>query len=124
MFILRSRQERKRVFGRRPSFRSTTAACNHGFAHGLIVHLPEISHRDERVSAAPELSPGVVEDDEIVLREMFNPEHVRDGEVIERAVPVDDLRYRGILGAPHEICHASVHQGIDGKARGEAAKGR
>ena len=57
--------------------------------------MPEVSHRDERVSTAPGLSPGVVEDGETVLREMFNPEHVRDGEVIERAVPVDDLRHRG-----------------------------
>ena len=52
-------------------------------------------HRDERVSAAPGLSPGVVEDDEVLLREMFNPEHVVAGEVIERAVAVDDLRSRG-----------------------------
>jgi hypothetical protein len=57
--------------------------------------LPAFSHRDEGVSAAPGLSPGVVEDDEILLREMFNPEHVRAGEVIERAVPVEDLRARG-----------------------------
>lgn len=55
----------------------------------------DLAHRDERESAAPGLSPGVVEGDELLLREMFNPEHVRDGKVIERAVSVDDLRIRG-----------------------------
>ena len=63
-----------------------------GLSDELIAHLTGFSHRNEGVGAAPAISPGVVSDGESLLREMFNPEHVRDGIVIERAVSVDDLR--------------------------------
>ena len=52
-------------------------------------------HLDESVSAAPEYSPGVVEDSEILLREMFNPQHVKDGEVVVTAVSLTELRSTG-----------------------------
>ena len=52
-------------------------------------------HLDESVSAAPDFSPGIVKDDERLLRALFNPEHVLGGQVIDRAVPVRDLRERG-----------------------------
>ena len=43
----------------------------------------------------PGVSPGVVKDDEILLRELFNPEHVKDGKLTKRAIAVKDLRERG-----------------------------
>ena len=52
-------------------------------------------HLDEGVSAAPDFSPGIVKDDERLLRALFNPEHVQGGQIIDRAVPVRDLRERG-----------------------------
>jgi hypothetical protein len=67
--------------------------------------LSDLAHLNERLSAAPGLSPGIVEDDELLLREMFNPEHVRDGKVIERAVSVDDLRIRGF--SVHRMKHVN-----------------
>ena len=52
-------------------------------------------HLDERTSAAPDLSPGVVDDNEYLLREMFNPQHVKDGELLVTAISLKDLRFRG-----------------------------
>lgn len=37
----------------------------------------------------------MVQDDEQLLREMFDPEHVQGGELLERAIPVTDLREKG-----------------------------
>lgn len=53
------------------------------------------AHLDERISAAPGVSPGVVADDEFLLREMFNPQHVRDGRLLPTAISLQDLRSRG-----------------------------
>lgn len=50
---------------------------------------------DETQTAAPGISPGIVKDDEFLLREMFDPEHIENGEVIERAISIKDLRQRG-----------------------------
>lgn len=53
-------------------------------------------HLDEHVSAAPGISPGVVEDDEFLLRELFNPQHVDDdGRILVTAISLKDLRERG-----------------------------
>jgi hypothetical protein len=52
-------------------------------------------HLDEHVSAAPGFSPGIVENDELLLRELFNPQHVRNGEVLPTAISLQDLRSRG-----------------------------
>ena len=52
-------------------------------------------HRNECISAAPKFSPGIVENDEFLLRELFNPEHIRNEELIPRAKSLQDLRSRG-----------------------------
>lgn len=52
-------------------------------------------HLDERTSAAPEVSPGVIDDAEQLLREMFNPQHVKNGEVVVTAISLEELRSRG-----------------------------
>jgi len=49
---------------------------------------------DEQRSQS-EYSPGIVKDKEDLLRTVFNPEHMRDGEVIETAIPLEDLKSRG-----------------------------
>lgn len=44
----------------------------------------------------PQFSPGVVEDNELILRELFNPQHVGDdGEIVPAAISLQDLRERG-----------------------------
>lgn len=50
-------------------------------------------HLDEGISAAPDFSPGIVQDNERLLRTLFNPAHVQHGKVLPRAIPVQDLRY-------------------------------
>ena len=52
-------------------------------------------HLDEASSAAPDTSPGIVEDDESLLRSVFNPDHVKDGQVQPSAIPLRDLQERG-----------------------------
>lgn len=71
-------------------------------------------HLDESISAAPDFSPGIVKDDERLLRALFNPEHVQDGQVLDRAIPVQDLRRRGF--SVHRMAHVSpefVQRSID-----------
>ena len=65
-----------------------------------------IPHLDESESAAPRISPGVVEDEEFLLREMFNPQHIEDGKLLERAIPAEDLWKRGF--SVHRIKHVSI----------------
>ena len=48
-----------------------------------------------RAVAAPDLSLGPVRDEEILLREIFNPQHIKDGVLLERAVSLEDLRSKG-----------------------------
>ena len=62
-------------------------------------------HLDERVSANPGLSPGVVQDDEHLLRELFHPQHVQNGMLLERAIPVTDLRENGF--SLHRMRHVT-----------------
>ena len=52
-------------------------------------------HLDEASSAAPDISPGIVEDDESILRSVFNPDHVKDGQVQPSAISLKDLQERG-----------------------------
>lgn len=55
-----------------------------------------LPHLDEHVSAAPGASPGVVENNEFLLRELFNPQHIDDdGQVLHTAISLKDLRHRG-----------------------------
>ena len=62
-------------------------------------------HTDEGVSAAPDFSPGVVQDSEYLLRALFSPEHVRDGKVLSRAISLQDLQKRGF--SVHRIEYVS-----------------
>ena len=52
-------------------------------------------HLDEASSAEPKISPGVVTDDEWLLRLIFNPDHVQDGQLQPAAIPLADLQKRG-----------------------------
>ncbi len=63
-------------------------------------------HLDECVSAAPDLSPGTVDDEERLLREMFNPQHVRDGKLLPSAISLTDLRCRGF--SVHRMKYVTV----------------
>lgn len=44
----------------------------------------------------PEISPGVVADEELLLRELFSPQHINDdGQASAATISLKDLRYRG-----------------------------
>lgn len=62
-------------------------------------------HLDETVSAVPGVSPGVVLNDEILLREVYEPQHVIGGDIQKSAIPVEDLIYRGL--SCHRLQHVS-----------------
>ena len=63
-------------------------------------------HLDESKSAAPGISPGIVEDEEYLIREMFNPQHINDeGKVIKRAISVNELLADGF--SVHRIKYVS-----------------
>lgn len=71
-------------------------------------------HLDETVSAAPDLSPGLVLDDEQLLRSLFNPDHVKDGILQVAAIPLRDLQARGF--SVNRLSHVTpefVHDGIN-----------
>ncbi len=72
-------------------------------------------HLDESLSAAPDFSPGIVQDDERLLRALFNPEHIRQGQLLDRAIPVKDLRERGFsVDRATYVTRALVQSKIDG----------
>ena len=52
-------------------------------------------HLDQTTTAAPGISPGTVKDEESLLREILNPDHVRGGEIQPSAIPLKDLKERG-----------------------------
>ena len=52
-------------------------------------------HRDERTSASPWFSPGLVRDDEIILRTILDPHHVENNTLSPAAIALADLRERG-----------------------------
>lgn len=56
----------------------------------------QIPHLDEDTTAAPGISPGPVAGEEILVREILNPDHVVDGEVQPSAISLTDLRGRGL----------------------------
>lgn len=56
---------------------------------------PPLPHLDEHRSAAPKFSPSLVENEEGLLRTMFDPEHIKDGKLTRRAIGVKDLLSRG-----------------------------
>ena len=55
----------------------------------------QLPHLDETVSAAPDVSPGVVLDDEQLLRSLFNPDHIKEGVLQVAAIPLRDILARG-----------------------------
>jgi hypothetical protein len=58
--------------------------------------MPRIEpHRDESSSAAPWISPGLVADNETVLRTIFDPQHIQNGELQNAAISLEDIRSRG-----------------------------
>ena len=55
----------------------------------------EPPHLDETVTASPDISPGLVQDDERVIRALFNPDHIKEGQIVSSAIPIRDLLKRG-----------------------------
>lgn len=81
-------------------------------------------HLDENSSAVPALSPGIVRNHEILLREIFDPDHIRDGQLLERAISVNDLRKRGfsvhrIKFVTPQFIKASIESRITGPRRAD-----
>lgn len=71
-------------------------------------------HLDESVSAAPDLSPGLVLDDEQLLRSLLNPDHIREGRLQVAAIPLRDLQERGF--SVNRLLHVTpeiVNDGIN-----------
>ena len=74
----------------------------------------QVPHLDETVSAAPDLSPGVVQDGEQLLRSMFNPDHIKGGVLQVAAIPLRDLQSRGF--SVNRLSHVTpefVNEGIN-----------
>ena len=83
-------------------------------------------HLDEATSAAPGISPGTVRDEEWLLREILNPDHVVDGEIQPSAIPLKDLKERGF--SVHRLLYVTrglVEESMNEKlARPSAGKDR
>lgn len=63
-------------------------------------------HLDETTTSAPGLSPGIVRDEECLLREIYDPYHVENGRFKPTIVPIEDLREKGF--SVHRIRHTSI----------------
>lgn len=75
---------------------------------------------NEEVTASSGISPGVVVDDEILLHEMYEPFHIRDGTVQEQAIPAHTLLYDGLSVhrkqyVPREFVERSIAQKLQAK---------
>lgn len=84
-------------------------------------------HLDEHTSAAPGLSPGIVEDDECLLRELFNPQHIKNGELQPAAISLKDLRRCGfsvhrMKYVTAEFVKASIEERLSRPRKGEPWK--
>ena len=84
-------------------------------------------HLDETTSAAPGISPGPVKDEEFLLREIFNPYHVKDGKLLNTVISLQDLRYNGF--SVHRMAHVtaefvkkSIEERLSKSRRGEPWK--
>ena len=53
-------------------------------------------HTDESTSASPGISPSPVQDHEILLRAIIDPDHIKEGRVQPSAVPLRDLKQSGL----------------------------
>lgn len=63
-----------------------------------------------------ELSPGIVQDREFLLRVIFEPEHISDGKVIDTAISLSDLKSRGFSVDRHGYVDKNIIQKrIDGQ---------
>ena len=61
---------------------------------------------DESTSAAPGTSPGIVQDREVLIREMFKPHHTDgNGKIHKRTIPIDELISSGF--SVHRKAHVS-----------------
>ena len=81
-------------------------------------------HLDETTSAAPEISPGTVRDEEWLLREILNPDHFRNGEIMPSAIPLKDLKERGfsvhrLLYVTRELVEESISEKLMRQFAGE-----
>lgn len=73
-------------------------------------------HFDEARSAAPNISPGVVKDNESLLRELFNPQHIKNGKLLPAAIPVRDLLDRGFsVHRMQYVTKSFVHELIESR---------
>ena len=71
-------------------------------------------HLDETTSAAPDLSPGVVVDGEGLLRTMFYPDHIVEGQLTNTAISLADLRERGFsVNRRQHITRGFIESDID-----------
>ncbi len=50
---------------------------------------------DEEKSVSPVFSPGPVKNTELLLRVLYQPEHIKNGEAIVTAISLDDLKANG-----------------------------
>ena len=66
---------------------------------------------DDELHSQSEWSPGVVNNNEVLLRTVFEPEHVVDEMVIEAAIPLSDLRSRGFSVDRSEYANKSIIHG-------------
>lgn len=69
-------------------------------------------HLDEVVSASPDVSPGVVLNDEQLLRALFNPDHIKNGALQVAAIPLRDLQARGF--SVYRLSHVTPELISDG----------
>jgi hypothetical protein len=53
------------------------------------------SHRDENSSASRWISPGLVQNEEIILRTVLDPHHIEAGQLSPAAISLSDLQSRG-----------------------------
>ena len=69
-------------------------------------------HLDETVSAAHDVSPGIVSNGEQLLRSLFNPDHIKDGVLQVAAIPLRDLQTRGF--SVNRLSHVTPELIYDG----------
>ena len=79
-----------------------------------------VPHLDEQTSAVPGISPGIVQDNEIVLRELFSPEHIQEGVITPAALKLTELQWSGasVHRAKHAVAkevRASVQRRLDAR---------
>lgn len=84
-------------------------------------------HLDEQTSAAPDISPGIVRDNEIVLRELLSPDHIEEGMITPAAVELKGLQQTGasVHRAQHAVAEevrASIQSRLDARKRQDPSR--